>query len=60
MLIVRLTFVLLVIVAMVLLGMYLLLDDKKYLTYFKKTIKYTLALAVVVAVLFFLRRLLYV
>lgn len=60
MLIVRLTFVLLVIVAMVLLGMYLLLDDKKYLTYFKKTIQYTLALAVVVAVLFFLRRLLYV
>lgn len=60
MLIVRLTFVLLVIVAMVLLGMYLLLDDKKYLTYFKKTIKYTFALAVVVAVLFFLRRLLYV
>jgi hypothetical protein len=40
--------------------MYLLLDDKKYLTYFKKTIKYTLALILVVAILFFVRRLLYV
>lgn len=57
---IRLTFVLLVITAMVLLGMYLLMDDKKYLTYFKKTLKYTLALAVIVAVLFFLRRILYV
>lgn len=57
---IRLTFVLLVIAAMVLLGMYLLMDDKKYLTYFKKTLKYTLALAVIVAVLFFLRRILYV
>lgn len=60
MLMIRLIFVLLVIVAMVLLGMYLLLDDKKYLNYFKKTIQYTLALAVVVAILYFLRRLLYV
>lgn len=57
---IRLTFVLLVITAMVLLGMYLLMDDKKYLTYFKKTLKYTLALAVIVAVLFFLRRIVYV
>lgn len=57
---IRLTFVLLVITAMVLLGMYLLMDDKKYLTYFKKTLKYTLALVVIVAVLFFLRRILYV
>lgn len=60
MLIIRLTFVLLVITAMVLFGLYLLLDDKKYLQYFKKTLKYTLFLVVVVAVLFVLRRIFYV
>lgn len=57
---IRLMFVLLVIAAMVLLGMYFLMGDRKYLTYFKKTLKYTLVLVVVVVVLFFLRRILYV
>jgi len=56
----RLTFVLLVIAAMVLLGLYLLYDDKKYLQYFKKLIKYSLYLAMVAAVLFVLRRIFYV
>lgn len=56
----RLTFVLLVIAAMVLLGLYLLYDDKKYLQYFKKLIKYSLFLAMVAAVLFLLRRIFYV
>lgn len=60
MLMMRLTFVLLVIAAMVLLGLYLLYDDKKYLQYFKKLIKYSLYLAVVAAVLFLLRRIFYV
>ena len=57
---VRLTFVLLVIAAMVLLGLYLLYDDKKYLQYFKKLIKYSLYLAIVAAILFLLRRIFYV
>lgn len=57
---IRLIFVLLVITAMVLLGLYLLFDDKKYLTYFKKILKYTLSLVVVVAVVFVLRRIFYV
>ena len=56
----RLTFVLLVSAAMVLLGLYLLYDDKKYLQYFKKLIKYSLYLAMVAAVLFLLRRIFYV
>jgi hypothetical protein len=56
----RLTFVLLVIAAMVLLGLYLLYDDKKYLQYFKKLIKYSLYLAMVAALLFILRRIFYV
>lgn len=60
MLIIRLTFVLLVIAAMVLLGLYLLFDDKKYLLYFKKLIKYSLYLALLSALLFVLRRLFYV
>ncbi len=60
MLIIRLTFVLLVIAAMVLLGLYLLFDDKKYLRYFKKLLKYSLYLAIVAAVLFVLRRIFYV
>jgi len=59
-LLIRLIFVLLVITAMVLLGMYLLFDDKKYLLYFKKTLKYTLYLALLVMVMFALRRLFYV
>lgn len=57
---IRLIFVLLVIAAMVLLGLYLLFDDKKYLQYFKKLLKYSLYLALVAAVLFFLRRVFYV
>jgi hypothetical protein len=59
-LIIRLTFVLLAIAAMVLLGLYLLFDDKKYLLYFKKLIKYSLYLGLLAAVLFVLRRLFYV
>lgn len=57
---IRLIFVLLVIAAMVLLGLYLLFDDKKYLQYFKKLLKYSLYLALVAGVLFFLRRVFYV
>ncbi len=60
MLLIRLILVLLVITAMVLLGMYLLFDDKKYLNYFKKTLKYSLYLALLVMVMFALRRLFYV
>lgn len=56
----RLTFVLLVIAAMVLLGLYLLYDDQKYLQYFKKLLKYSLYLALVAGVLLVLRRLFYV
>jgi hypothetical protein len=59
-LMIRLIFVLLVITAMVLLGMYLLYDDKKYLQYFKKILKYTFFLALVVMVMLVLRRFLYV
>jgi len=43
-----------------LLGLYLLSSDKKYLHYFKQTIKYTFFLVMVTAVLFVLRRILYV
>ncbi len=60
MLMIRLIFVLLVITAMVLLGLYLLSSDKKYLHCFKQTIKYTFFLVIVTAVLFVLRRILYV
>lgn len=60
MLMIRLIFVLLVITATVLLGLYLLTSDKKYLHYFKQTLKYALFLAVIVAVLFLLRRIIYV
>lgn len=60
MLMIRLIFVLLVITAMVLLGLYLLLDDKKYLRYFKQILKYTLFLVIAVAVIFVLRRIFYV
>ncbi|HSH98818.1 MAG TPA: hypothetical protein VK954_11045 [Methyloradius sp.] len=58
MLMIRLIFVLLVIAAMVLLGFYLVSNDKKYLDYFKRVLKYTVYLAFVVAVLFVLRYLL--
>lgn len=60
MLIIRLILVLLVIAAMVFLGLYLLLNDRKYLNYFKQTLKYTLFLAIAVAILFVLRRFLYI
>lgn len=60
MLLIRLIFILLAITAMVLLGMYLLFDDKKYLQYFKKTLKYSLYLVLLVLVMFAVRRLLYV
>lgn len=56
----RLMFVFLAIAAMVLLGLYLLFDDKKYLQYFKKLIQYSLYLALFSAVLFLLRRIFYV
>lgn len=56
----RLAFVLLVIAAMVLLGLYLLYDDKRYLQYFKKLLKYSLYLALLAGAMFLLRRLLYV
>jgi hypothetical protein len=59
MLIIRLIFVLLVITALILLGLYLFLDDKRYLDYFKKTLKYTLYLIVIVAMMFVLRRIFY-
>ena len=60
MLMIRLIIVLLVITAMVLLGLYLLFNDRKYLHYFRQTIKYTLSVLVVVAVFFVLRRIFYV
>lgn len=59
MLMMRLTFVLLVIAAMVLLGLYLLFDDQKYLQYFKKLLQYTFYLVLVAGVLFLLRRVFY-
>lgn len=55
MLMIRLILVLLVITAMVLLGLYLVFNDKKYLDYFRRVLKYTIYLAFVVAVLFVLR-----
>jgi competence protein ComGF len=60
MLIIRLILVLLAITAMVMLGLYLLLEDKKYLHYLKQTLKYTLFLVVSLAVLFLLRRMFYI
>ena len=58
MLIFRLRLVLLVITAMVLLGLYLLSEDKKYLHYFKQIFKYTLFLVMALAVVFVMRRIL--
>ncbi|OIR06667.1 hypothetical protein GALL_112740 [mine drainage metagenome] len=57
MLIFRLLFVLLVITAMVLFGLYLLAGDQKYLRYFKLVIKYLLFLVIALVVLFVSRRL---
>jgi hypothetical protein len=58
MLIIRLLFVLLVILAGVLLGLYLFTDNPKYLQYLKKTLKYTLYLILMGAVLLVVRRIL--
>lgn len=55
MLMIRLILVLFIITAMILLGMYLVFEDKRYLNYFKRVLKYTIYLAFVVAVLFVLR-----
>jgi hypothetical protein len=60
MLMIRLIFVLLVILAAVLLCFYLFTDNQKYLQYLKKTLKYTLYLFLIVAMLFMVRRFLYV
>jgi len=58
MLILRLLFVLLIIISVVLLGFYLLYDDKKYLHYFKQTLKLTVYLTVLIGIVFVLRGLL--
>jgi hypothetical protein len=58
MLILRLLFVLLVIVSIVFLGFYLLYDDRKYLQFFKQTLKLSLYLAVLIGIVFVLRGLL--
>lgn len=58
MLIFRLTFVLLIIAAMVMFGVYMLADDKKYLRYFKQILKYMFFMLMALAVLFVSRRLL--
>ena len=55
---IRLILVLLVITATVMLGLYLLQNDQKYLNYFKKTIQYLIYLLLIVAVLFVLQRIL--
>jgi hypothetical protein len=60
MLMIRLVFALLIITAVVLLGFYLFTNNKKYLQYLKTTLKYTLYLVLITAVLFVIRRFLYV
>jgi len=60
MLIIRLILVLLAITAMVMLGLYVFLENKKYLHYFKQILKYILFLVVSLAVLFLLRRMFYI
>lgn len=55
MLMIRLILVLFIITAMILLGMYLVFEDKRYLDYFKRVLKYSIYLAFVVATLFVLR-----
>jgi len=54
----RLTFVLLIIAALVMFGVYMLADDKKYLRYFKQILKYMVFMLMALAVLFVSRRLL--
>jgi len=58
MLILRLFFILLIIISVVLLGFYLLYNDKKYLHFFKQTLKLTLYLALLIGFFFVLRGLL--
>lgn len=58
MLIFRLTFVLLLIAATVMFGVYILADDKKYLRYFKQIVKVMLFMLIALAMLFVSRRLL--
>jgi len=58
MLILRLLFVFLIIISVVLLGFYLLYDDKKYLHYFKQILKLTLYLGLLIGIVFVLRGLL--
>lgn len=60
MLMIRLVFALLVITAVVLLGLYLFTNDRKFLQYLKTTVKYTLYLILIAALLFVVRRFLYV
>jgi len=60
MLMFRVIIILVVITAMVLLACYFIFDDEKYLRYFKKTLSFSLFLLVIVAILFVLRRLLYI
>lgn len=60
MLIIRLLIVLLVIAAIVLLGMYVLYDDKIYLQYFKKTLKFTFFIVLGLGLMLMLRRFFYV
>jgi hypothetical protein len=54
----RLILLLFVITAMVLFGLYLLSADKKYLFYFKQTLKYLLFMVVAFFVITIVRRLL--
>ena len=60
MLMIRLVFALLVLTAVVLLGLYLFTNDRKFLQYLKTTVKYTLYLILIAALLFVVRRFLYV
>lgn len=56
----RLLLIFLVIASFIFLGLYLFLDDKKYLQYFKKILKYTLFLVIAWAVIAVVRRIFYV
>lgn len=55
MLILRLILVFLIMIAVVLLGFYLFFDEKKYLHYFKQTLKLTLYLAVLFGIAMIVR-----
>lgn len=56
----RLIFVLFAISALVLLGLYLLVGNKKYLYYFKQTAKTMLYMVLTLAVFFVARRILFI